>query len=282
MVKSLSAERVKWDHVTSEKMFDMVCDAVKETLDNPPEQVEMSRVSTDNPAVAVASQPEIPASRPDVPADNSHVSIPDLRTNEPVHVSSESSSFFLDLLQQTEVSKGSGAIFDSHWMMVTDSGGQLPFLDPGALFLRNNSLQIFCLKLNKHLNDRPELSYFVDGKPAVFADSDMQLSNQQIIETMAKSISAFQPALTASAVRSLMGPRFAVIGTFEDQAHNLFAVKQLKRNSSLLMKSSHHTRIFKCAIMVISSCQSIPSPPMKRNEDSWQLSCENSSSMHLV
>ena len=100
----------------------------------------------------------------------------------------------------TEVSKGSGAIFDSHWMMVTDSGGQLPFLDPGALFLRNNSLQIFCLKLNKHLNDRPELSYFVDGKPAVFANSDMQLSNQQIIETMAKSVSAFQPALTPSAV----------------------------------------------------------------------------------
>ena len=53
----------------------------------------------------------------------------------------------------------------------------------------------------------------------VFANSDMQLSNQQIIETMAKSVSAFQPALTPSAVKSLTGPRFAVIGTFEDQAH---------------------------------------------------------------
>ena len=75
-----------------------------ETLNNPPEQVEMSRVSTDNPALAVASQPEIPVSRPDVPMDNSHASIPDLRTNEPIHVSSESASFFLDLLQQTEMS----------------------------------------------------------------------------------------------------------------------------------------------------------------------------------
>ena len=219
MVKSLSSEGVKWDHVTSEKMFDMVCDAVKETINNPPEQVEMSRASTNNPALAVASQPEIPASLPDVPADNSHVSILDLRTIEPVHVSSESASFFLDLLKQTEVSKGSGVIFDSHWMMVTDSGGQPPFLDTGALFLRNNSLQIFCLKLNEPLNYKPELSYFIDGKHAVFANSDMQLSNQQIIETMAKSVSAFQPALTPSAVKSLMGPRFAVIGTFEDQAH---------------------------------------------------------------
>ena len=75
-------------------MFDMVCDAVKETLDNPPEQVEMSRASINNPALVVASQPEIRVSRPDVPANNSHVSIPDLRTNEPIHVSSESASFF--------------------------------------------------------------------------------------------------------------------------------------------------------------------------------------------
>ena len=114
MVKSLSSEGVKWDHVTSEKMFDMVCDAVKKTINNPPEQVEMSRASTNNPVLAVASQPEIPASLPDVPADKSHVSIPDLRTIEPVHVSSESASFFLDLLKQTELSKGSGVFFLTH------------------------------------------------------------------------------------------------------------------------------------------------------------------------
>ena len=100
----------------------MVCDAVKKTLDNPPEQVEMSHANTYNPALAVVSQREFLVSRPDVPVDNSHVSIPDLRTNDPImiHVSSESTSFFLDLLQQTEVSKGSGAIFDSQWVMVTD------------------------------------------------------------------------------------------------------------------------------------------------------------------
>ena len=34
MIKSKSSEGVRWDHVTSEKMFDMVCDAVKKTLDS--------------------------------------------------------------------------------------------------------------------------------------------------------------------------------------------------------------------------------------------------------
>ena len=73
---------------------------------------------------------------------------------------------------------------------MTDSGGQPPFLDASALFLRNNSLQIFPLKLNEPLNHRPEFSYFIDGKPASFTNPNLHLTNQQIIETMAKSVSA--------------------------------------------------------------------------------------------
>ena len=223
-----SADGVKWDHVTNEKMFDMVCDAVKETIDNPPEQ---TCFSTDQPTPSDASQPKIPVKpateiarvdkkqeASDVP-DDTHNLIPYPRTIEPDRVSSQDSLLFLNLLKKTQESKGSSVIFDSHWMMMTDSGGQPPFLDASALFLQNNSLQIFPLKLSEPLNHRPELSYFIDGKSACFTKSNLKLSNQQILETMAKSVSAIQPAFMPSAIESPKGAKFAIVGTFEDRAH---------------------------------------------------------------
>ena len=72
---------------------------------------------------------------------------------------------FPKLLKELSTSDSSGVIFNSHWMMVTDCGGQPPFLDAAALFLRNSNscLQIFPIKLNEPLNKIPEFSYFNEG-----------------------------------------------------------------------------------------------------------------------
>ena len=127
---------------------------------------------------------------------------------------------FPDLLKELHSSRSSGVIFNSHWMMVTDCGGQPPFLDVAALFLRNSCLQIFPLKLNEPLDKIAEFSYFFCGTSANCDQFDLLLTNQQIMETLAKSTASIQPPYTASATECPKGAKFTIVGTFEDEAHH--------------------------------------------------------------
>ena len=105
--------------------------------------------------------------------------------------------------------------------MVTDCAcGQPPFLDAAALFLRNSCLQIFPLKLNEHLSKIAEFCYFFSGKSANCDQFDVVLSNQQIMETLAKSTASIQPPDTPSATECPKGAKFTIVGTFEDEAHH--------------------------------------------------------------
>ena len=138
-----------------------------------------------------------------------------------------------ELLTQLQSSESrSRVIFDSHWMMVTDCGGQPPFLDAAALFLRNSCLQFLSLKLNECLKARTEFSYFIEGRPACFATPSPQLTNLQIIETLAKKVSAIQPPCTPSAKESPKGAKFAIVGTFKDEASE----EEVKKKETTLKK----------------------------------------------
>ena len=126
---------------------------------------------------------------------------------------------FPELLKELSTSDSSGVIFNSHWMMVTDCGGQPPFLDAAALFLRNSCLQIFPVKLNEPLNKILEFSYFYKGVHASFDEDFVPLTHKQIIETLAKSVASIQPPYTPSATKCPKGAKFTIVGTFEDEAH---------------------------------------------------------------
>ena len=200
VTKSEDSDGIKWEHVTTDKVFDLVCDAVKKTIGkNPPEWVKTLHSSVETSPFSVGSRPELSVSS--------------------TNTISFTSSLFLDLLKKTKESKGSGVIFDCHWMLLTDSGGQPSVLDAHALFLRNSSLQIFTLKLNELLSQRPEFAYFIDGESLVCSKFNLPLTNQQTIETMAKLVCAVQPPFTPSAIESPKRAKFAIIGTFEDKAH---------------------------------------------------------------
>ena len=64
-------------------------------------------------------------------------------------------------------------------MMVTDCGGQPPFLDAAALFLRNSCLQIFPVKLNEPLSKIPEFTYYNEGVLASFDEGLCTLFDTQ-------------------------------------------------------------------------------------------------------
>ena len=218
-IKNKDSTGAVWENVTTEKMSEMLCGAMKKVIDEDQkkcssyaEAVSLSESLLSNSKHSAHCGEDQATS----PETSSTVLLAD--TTQPCP-SPHSQSIFPELLKQLHHSRISDAIFDSHWMMVTDCGGQPPFLDAAALFLRNGCFQIFSLKLNEFLDEKPEFSYFVNGEPAAFAESCLQLTNLQIIETFAKTVVAIRPPYTPSAVESPEYAKFAIVGTFYDEAH---------------------------------------------------------------
>ena len=238
LINSEGGAQVEWENVTTDKMFEMVCGAVKKTIEERP----LDKAHSDKPTAAAAALPVaigtaandttapeyVPTpvgnelvpptaaaavgSANEIPA----VAEPSLDTLSPYDVL----TWFPGLLRELHSSTSSGVIFNSHWMMVTDCGGQPPFLDAAALFLRNSCLQIFPLKLNERLSDIAKFSYYFCGTSANCNQFDLLLTNQQIMETLAKYTASIQPPYTPSATECPKGAKFTIVGTFEDEAHH--------------------------------------------------------------
>ena len=130
-------------------------------------------------------------------------------------------SVFPDLLRRLKSVEGSGVILELHCMVVTDCGGQPPFLDAAALFHRNRCLHIFPVKLNERLQETPKFTYFLNGEDACLTNILVPQTNLQVIETLAKSAAAVQPTSTQSESDSQQGTactsKFIVVGTFSDK-----------------------------------------------------------------
>ena len=126
-------------------------------------------------------------------------------------------SAFPDLLRQLNNINGSGVIFESHWMVVTDCGGQPPFLDAAALFVRNRCLQLFPVKLNECLNKRSIFSYYVNGELVSLEGIVVPQTNRQVLQTLAKSVAGIQSTSTQSGSNSQGRSKFIIVGTFSDK-----------------------------------------------------------------
>ena len=225
MIDSCSKEGVEWENVTTGKMFKLVCEAMKKTIEDYPPDIAVS----DEP-MAAASQSASDTEH-ELPPQASNYT-PSLTEPEPSPDVSPYSDFtvFPELLKELSTSESSDVIFKSHWMMVTDCGGQPPFLDAAALFLRNSCLQIFPVKLNEPLSKIPEFSYFNEGVCASFDEECVPLTHKQIIETLAKTVASIQPPYTPSATKCPNGAKFTIVGTFEDEAHKCSETVQQKES----------------------------------------------------
>ena len=237
LINNEGGGQVEWENVTTDKMFEMVCGAVKKTIEERP--LDKALLHSDKPtaaAAAAAGTSSLAANDTTVPeyvptpvgnelvpptaaaAVGSANEIPAVA--EPSLSPYVGFTWFPDLLRELHSSTSSGVIFNSHWMMVTDCGGQPPFLDAAALFLRNSCLQIFPLKLNEPLSKIAKFSYYFCGTSANCDQFDLLLTNQQIMETLAKSTASIQPPYTPSATECPKGAKFTIVGTFEDEAHH--------------------------------------------------------------
>ena len=76
----------------------------------------------------------------------------------------DTSHFPKEVLQSLAQGKTSGALYESTWINVLDSGGQPQFADVSRVFIHGNVINIIVLKLTQRLDDKPTFAYSIDGK----------------------------------------------------------------------------------------------------------------------
>ena len=120
------------------------------------------------------------------------------------------SHFPEEVLQSLAHGKTSGALYQSTWINVLDSGGPPQFADISRVFIHGNVINIIVLKLTQRLDDKPTFAYSINGKvltqPAV-----LQMTYIQLIQSFVRSIVS-----SKYTVRKEVKPLFVIIGTYYD------------------------------------------------------------------
>ena len=111
----------------------------------------------------------------------------------------------------------SNRLYTAHWIYLIDSGGQPQFLEVLPLFICHNSVNAITIRLCEKLSDKPPFEFVIHGKHTC-QPRELQLSNQQLIESLFRSLSSVQPQHVQQAKSSPSEPHFMIIGTFLDKA----------------------------------------------------------------
>ena len=128
------------------------------------------------------------------------------------------SHFPEEVLQSLAQGKTSGALDESTWINVLDSGGQPQFADISRVFIHGNVINIIVLKLTQRLDDKPTFVYSINGKeltqPAV-----LQMTYIQLIQSFIRSIVSSKYTVSKRLVE--IKPLFFLIGTYHDHTHGI-------------------------------------------------------------
>ena len=123
-----------------------------------------------------------------------------------------------EVLQSLAQGKTSGALYESTWINVLDSGGQPQFADISRVFIHGNVINIIVLKLTQRLNDKPTFAYSINGKeltqPAV-----LQMTYIQLIQSFVRSIVSSKYTVSKRLIE--IKPLFLLIGTYIDHTHSI-------------------------------------------------------------
>ena len=238
-----SSDNVEWEELTPDRMLDMVCETIEALAKSVDEHLE--------PAVqhkTVVVQHDTAAAVPlTIPSCQTH--LPSLPSTSARHSPSAASriaapppakrrrydfpQILSNIMQRLPKVRGSTRLFSARLILMSDSGGQPNYLDIFPLFVRNKCLAIYTLKLNELLYGIPEFSYCIQGHPIRMADTMLQYSYWQLLESLAKSMSSFLPSLSLPSSHCLGNARFTIIGTFADRMDECVDESLEKKNTSI-------------------------------------------------
>ena len=204
---------MKWEELTPEKMLDMVCKTI-EALAEP----DTTKPTEVEPTPDARSSP---ISRPSSPSHRHSPSRPSSRSSSgPTTEAKRERDFpqvLKDIMQRLPYVEGSSTLFSTRLILMSDSGGQPNYLDVFPLFVRKRCLALFTLKLNERLDTIPKFSFCIKDEPINMADTMLQCSHGQLLESLAKSMSPFLPSLRPLSDWNNHTARFTIIGTFADK-----------------------------------------------------------------
>ena len=220
-----SSEDVEWEELTPDRMLDMVCETI-EALAEPVDHLGTERHAVlqqhktgatptlsdpaHSPSASIISSPQAKRRRYDFP------------------------QILTAIMQRLPKVHGSTRLFRTRLLLMSDSGGQPNYLDVFPLFVRNKCLALFTLKLNEPLHAIPQFSYCIQGHSISMADTMLQYSYWQLLESLAKSMSSFLPSLSqSSGCRG--SARFAIVGTFADRMDECVS-ESLEDKNTILAK----------------------------------------------
>ena len=228
-----SSEDVEWEKLTPDRMLDMVCETI-EALAEPVDHLGTERH-------AVLQQHETGAT-PTL-SDPAH-SPPGAAGHTPAtkHRPRDFPQILTAIMQRLPKVRGSTRLFRTRLLLMSDSGGQPNYLDVFPLFVRNKCLALFTLKLNEPLHAIPQFSYCIQGHSISMADTMLQYSYWQLLESLAKSMSSFLPSLSQSS-GCCGNARFAVVGTFADRMDECVSESLEDKNTILAQSLKAYERL---------------------------------------
>ena len=219
-----SSKEVEWEELTPDRMLDMVCETI-EALAKP-----VDHLGTEQQG-AVLQQHETGATPTLSDPAHSPPAAPGTATKH----RRDFPQILTDIMQRLPKVRGSTRLFRTRLLLMSDSGGQPNYLDVFPLFVRNKCLALFTLKLNEQLDAIPQFSYCIRGHSISMADTMLQYSYRQLLESLAKSMSSFLPSLSPSS-DCHGNARFAIIGTFADKVDECGS-ESLDDKNTILAKS---------------------------------------------
>ena len=248
-----SSENVKWEELelTPDRMLGLVCETI-EVLANPVDehhepktadqhetgaiQQEAALVHHETPRTTIQRHETVSLSGPShsssLPSTSSRSSAAS-RLIAPPPARYDFPQILSSIMKRLPAVRGSTRLFSARLILISDSGGHPNYLDIFPLFVRSKCLAIYTLKLNELLDARPEFSYCIQGHPIRMADTNLQYSYRQLLESLAKSMSSFLPSLGPPSSDCRGNACFTVIGTFADMKDECVDESLEDKNTSL-------------------------------------------------
>ena len=231
---TIYANGTKLQKLQTEEMLHMVCQAMRHKIDEiDSEQVVQKKRChkvPSNTAPTAEQSSSTPSVSDDIPKSSKASSSVGEDNEENLQV-------FAKLVVEISSVEASTEFLTAHLVLTIDSGGQPHFMDVAPLFLRNSSLFLITMKLNERLDSKPKFNYFINGQPIEMSNTELQPTNLQLIELLAKSISSLQ-LTTSTSTPSADGSesrhaKFMIVGTFADKAEDCQDESVADKNSIL-------------------------------------------------
>ena len=178
--------------------------------------------------------------------DEGKVKVPESSTTTP-ELEQSFSEMFARFLEEIPQVTASSELFDTHLVFITESGGQPHFHDAAPLFMRNYSLNCIVMRHFERLDEKPDFVYTVKGRKVRISDSELQLTNLQLILTTAWGITCIRPKRECTPLCKNVHneAKFMTVGTFRDRGGEC-AGQTIKDKNNFLEDKLHdyiHFRI---------------------------------------